>query len=173
MPNGARRRLVGDGVVVDEILEPTLVQSTLAGGVRIWIMFDLPADLPRTRLEREAFVLGRVTHRVAAHARDGPYGGSPPVGRGVIPAGSLSVVAAGPIGVRPLRVPDRDAWLPAGVLTNGLPVWEAADGRSILVLAGGSFEVGMSPKDPIADEVAAHFDMLAACPAAGLPAQPR
>ena len=65
VPTGARKRKVGRKVVVDEILEPSLVQSTVVEGIRIWIMFDLDPDQPRTILEREAFVLGGVSNRLA------------------------------------------------------------------------------------------------------------
>ncbi|MDH5615463.1 MAG: hypothetical protein OEY62_02870, partial [Acidimicrobiia bacterium] len=137
---------------------------------------------PRTILEREAFVLGEVSNRLAELAVDRPLDGRPPAGPGVIPTDPFSSppievglpleVSAGPI-----MVPDPDVWSPTSPLPNGFPVWEAADGGSRLVLAGGgSFEItGLRAVawGEIAPAVASALDSALVCPWVGLPAQPR
>ena len=182
MPTGARQRKVGRQVVVDETLEPSLVQSTVVEGIRIWIMFDLDPDQPRTILEREAFVLGGVSNRVAELAGNRPFESHLPAGLGVVPTDPFSSpsIELGPpleVSAGPIRLPDPKVWSPTSPLPNGLPVWETVDSGSRLVLAGGgSFEItGLQAGawDGVAEDVASALDSALVCPWVGLPAQPR
>ncbi|MDP8957642.1 MAG: hypothetical protein M3N51_00220 [Actinomycetota bacterium] len=73
-----RRRLLAQGVVADEALEPRVLVSVVSGGLRIWIRFTESPGVERILRERAAAQLGGVALDLVATAAERPYRGPPP-----------------------------------------------------------------------------------------------
>jgi hypothetical protein len=66
LPPGMRRRNLGEGLVAEEIIEPTPVISVSAGEVRLWVTSESDVLDSRLALENRAQQLGRVARDLLA-----------------------------------------------------------------------------------------------------------
>ncbi|MDP8958022.1 MAG: hypothetical protein M3N51_02210 [Actinomycetota bacterium] len=161
---GMRTAQLGQGVLVEEALEPSIV-SFAAGGLRIWLAVPDHLAGSRSTQERINDELHEVALALFRQAHRSPYVGAPPAGPGTLlleryqqyprlavdrlPP-ELDARRSGPgfasqtdrwrIQAVPLTfLPDRQFYHPSPPLDDGSPVWSPNLGKGELtVLAGGA-----------------------------------